>query len=330
MKTLISGIQPTRILTLGNYLGAVKNFVQLQNESTDLDFLIFIADLHAITIPQNPQELKQHIRQLGALYIACGLDPKKIHLFVQSEVKEHAQLGWILDCCSYIGELERMTQFKDKKSKNETAVSGGLLAYPTLMAADILLYDTDIVPIGLDQKQHLELTRNLAERFNHRYGPIFKIPQIYIAPVGAKIASLVDPTKKMSKSDPNPKAYISLLDSKEEIIKKIKSAKTDLDGIVRYDETDKPGVSNLMTILSCITHQSFAQIEQYYEGKGYAVFKQDVADAIIRELQPIQQKYYELLASDELDRILDEGRDYAQNKASQKIRQIENALGLGR
>ena len=205
MKRLLSGIQPTGVVTLGNYLGAIKNFVKLQNELEDIDFLVFIADLHAITVPQNKTELRKNIKTLAALYIACGLDPKKVHLFVQSEVIEHTMLGYMLECNTYIGELERMTQYKDKKVKQIEGVSSSLLTYPVLMAADILLYDSDLVPVGEDQKQHLELTRNIAIRFNNKYGETFVVPEPYIAKQGARVMSLTDPTKKMSKSDPNPK-----------------------------------------------------------------------------------------------------------------------------
>ena len=249
----LSGIQPSGNITLGNYLGAVKNFVKLQNENQFTDFLIFIADLHAITVPQDKTALRKNIRSLVALYLACGLDPNKVHIFIQSEVPAHAELGWVMQCNGYIGELERMTQYKDKKEKMVGGVSVGLLTYPSLMAADILLYDADLVPTGIDQKQHLELTRDLAMRFNSKYGETFNIPSPYIPKEGSKIMSLVDPTKKMSKSDSNPKAYIALLDDLNSIRKKIKSAITDSDGTIKYDVENKPGVSNLLTILSCVS-----------------------------------------------------------------------------
>ena len=231
----LSGIQPSGNITLGNYIGAIRNFVKLQDNKDFTDFLVFVADMHAITVPQDKTKLRANIRSLVALYLACGLDPKKVHIFIQSEVHEHAELAWVLECNGYIGELERMTQFKDKKAKQTEGVSLGLLTYPSLMAAYILLYDADVVPVGQDQKQHLELTRNLAERFNNKYGETFIIPEPFISKDGAKIMSLQDPTKKMSKSDPNPKGYVALLDDINVIKNKIKSAVTDSEGTIRYD-----------------------------------------------------------------------------------------------
>ena len=330
MKRLISGIQPSGNITLGNYLGAVKNFVKLQDELEDTDILIFIADLHAITVPQDRQALRTNIKSLAALYIACGLDPNKVHLFVQSEVPCHTQLGWILECNTYIGELERMTQYKDKKVKQVAGVSAGLLTYPALMAADILLYDVDIVPVGIDQKQHLELTRNLAERFNTKFGDTFKVPEPFLPKVGAKIMSLIEPTKKMSKSDPNPKAYISLLDDLNIIKKKIKSAVTDSDTSIIFDEENKPGISNLITIYSCVTGLSIKEIEEKYKDSNYAVFKEDVANQVVAEIEPIQAKYNQIINSKELDDILDQGRDYATMLATRKMTKVYQKVGLGR
>lgn len=326
----LSGIQPSGNITLGNYLGAVKNFVKLQDREDFTDFLVFIADLHAITVPQDKTELRKNIKSLVALYLACGLNPEKVHIFIQSEVPAHTQLGWILQCLGYIGELERMTQYKDKKEKQTTGVSVGLLTYPSLMAADILLYDADIVPTGLDQKQHLELTRNLAERFNAKYGETFVVPEPFIPETGAKIMSLTEPTKKMSKSDENPKAYIALLDDIAVIRKKIKSAVTDSDGTVKYDPVQKPGISNLLTILSCISGKSIAELELQYKDSNYQVFKEDVAEAVIQEILPIQQKYNELLNSKSIDEILDKGREYATYLANKKINKVYNRIGLGR
>ncbi len=330
MKRLISGIQPTGIITLGNYLGAIKNFVKLQNELEDIDFLVFIADLHAITIPQDPQALRKNIKSLAALYIACGLDPNKVHLFIQSEVLEHAELGHMMQCIGGIGELERMTQYKDKKKRHVEGVSTALLTYPCLMAADILLYDTNIVPVGEDQKQHLELTRDLAIKFNSRFGDTFVVPEPYIADRGARVMSLIDPSKKMSKSDPNPKAYIGLLDDLNQIKNKIKGAVTDLDGKVKYDEENKPGISNLMIIYSCMTGLTYDEIEHKYEGKGYAEFKSDLAEIVINEIKPIQERYNELINSKELDEILDNGRDYATYLARKKMAKVRNKFGIGR
>ena len=326
MKTIFSGIQPSGVLTLGNYIGAMKQFVELQG---DYNCYFCIVDQHAITVPQDRLALRKNIRSLAAFYLAVGIDPNKSTLFIQSEVPAHAQAGWILQCIAYIGELERMTQFKDKSAGKE-AVSAGLLTYPPLMAADILLYSTDIVPVGEDQKQHIELTRDLAERFNKRYGDIFTIPEARIPKIGARIMSLTDPTKKMSKSDPNQKSYITLLDDAKTIEKKVKSAVTDSEGIIRYDKENKPGVSNLLTIYSILANEPIEQLEARYVGKGYGEFKADVAEAIINTLTPIQEKYYELMESTKLDDILDEGAEKANRVASKMLKKMENAIGLGR
>jgi tryptophanyl-tRNA synthetase len=326
MKTIFSGIQPSGVITLGNYIGAMKQFVELQH---DYNCYFCIVDQHAITVPQDRLQLRKNIRSLAALYLAVGIDPNKSTLFIQSEVPAHAQAGWILQCIAYIGELERMTQFKDKSAGKE-AVSAGLLTYPPLMAADILLYNTDIVPVGEDQKQHIELTRDLAERFNKRYGEIFTIPEARIPKIGARVMSLTDPTKKMSKSDPNPKSFITLLDDAKTIEKKIKSAVTDSDGIIKYDKENKPGISNLLTIYSILSNQSIEQLEQQYAGKGYGEFKADLAEVVISALAPIQEKYYELIDSEELDDILDKGAEKANKVASKMLKKMENAIGLGR
>lgn len=326
MKTIFSGIQPSGMITLGNYIGALKQFVELQD---DYNCYFCIVDEHAITVQQDRLELRKNIRSLAALYVAVGLDPAKATLFIQSEVPAHAQAGWMLQCVAYIGELERMTQFKDKSAGKE-AVSAGLLTYPPLMAADILLYNTDIVPVGEDQKQHLELTRDLAERFNKKYHDIFTIPEVRIPKEGARIMSLQEPTKKMSKSDPNQKAFITLLDDPKQIEKKVKSAVTDSDGIVKYDKENKPGVSNLLSICAAFDGVPVAEVEKRFDGKGYGHFKQEVADIIIRNLAPIQSRYYELINSDELDRILDEGAEKARRTAGKTLKKMENAMGLGR
>ena len=330
MRRLISGIQPTGNITLGNYLGAIQNFVKLQDELTDTDILIFVADLHAITVPQEKLALRKNIKSLASLYLACGLDPEKVHLFVQSEVPCHSQLGYIMECTAYMGELERMTQFKDKRVKQVEGVRSSLLTYPALMAADILLYDADIVPVGEDQKQHLELTRNLGERFNEKYGDTFVIPQPFIPKAGARIMSLNDPSKKMSKSDPNPKAYITLLDDLQVTRKKIMSAVTDTEGSIKYDPANKPGVSNLLTIYSCCSGISIPEIENKYIGSGYADFKKDLAEIVCQTIEPIQRKYNEIINSEYLDKVLDDGREYATSLAIRKIRKVYNKIGLGR
>ena len=326
----ISGIQPSGNITLGNYLGAVKNFVKLQDNPEFTDFLVFVADLHAITVPQDKTELRKNIKSLVALYLACGLDPEKVKIFIQSEVPQHSQLGWVLECNGYIGELERMTQYKDKKEKQVAGVTVGLLTYPSLMAADILLYDADTVPVGQDQKQHLELTRDLAIRFNNKYGETFVVPKPYIPEAGAKIMSLTEPTKKMSKSDPNPKAYIALLDDINIIKKKIKSAVTDSDGFIKYDQENKPGISNLLTIMSCVTNLTIKELEEKYKESNYATFKEDVANAVANEILPIQQKYNEIINSKLIDEVLNNGRDYAMYLANKRINKVYNKIGLGR
>jgi tryptophanyl-tRNA synthetase len=326
MQTIFSGIQPSGTITLGNYIGAMKQFTELQDE-----YICYfcIVDQHAITVPQDRVQLRKNIKSLAALYIASGIDPEKVTLFIQSEVPAHAQAGWMMQCVAYIGELERMTQFKDKSTGKE-AVSAGLLTYPPLMAADILLYGTDLVPVGEDQKQHLELTRDLAERFNKKYNDIFTIPEVRIAKVGARVMSLHDPLKKMSKSDPNNKAFISMLDDPKQIEKKIKSAVTDSEGIVKYDKENKPGISNLLSIYSILSGMTVEDIEKEYDGKGYGDFKGDLAKVVVNVIEPIQKKYYELIDSPELDEILDRGAEKAIRAANKMLGKMENAMGLGR
>lgn len=326
MKTIFSGIQPSGTITLGNYIGAMKQFTELQEE---YNCYFCVVDQHAITVAQDKMELRKNIRSLAALYIACGIDPEKSTLFIQSEVPAHAQAGWILQCVTYIGELERMTQFKDK-SHGKEAVSAGLLTYPPLMAADILLYSTDLVPVGEDQKQHLELTRNLAERFNNKYNNIFTVPEVRIPKVGARVMSLQDPLRKMSKSDANLKSFITLLDDPKQIEKKIKSAVTDSDGIVKYDKENKPGVSNLLSIYSILEGSTIEDLEKRYEGKGYGDFKADLAQVVVNAIKPVQDRYYELIDSDELDDILDRGAEKANFTANKMLKKMEKAMGLGR
>lgn len=326
-KRIFSGVQPTGVITLGNYIGAFRQFVEVQDE---YDSIFCIVDQHAITMPQDPKELHENIRKLAATYLAAGIDPNKSTLFIQSEVPAHAQAGWMLQCIASIGELERMTQFKDKSSKENVSVSAGLLTYPPLMAGDILLYNTHLVPVGDDQKQHIELTRDLAERFNKRFGKTFVVPDIQLPKNGARIKSLQDPTKKMSKSDANAKATIRILDDPKQIEKKIKSAVTDSEGVVRFDVENKPGVSNLLIIESSLTGKTVDEVVAKYEGKGYSDFKAGVAEAVINHLAPIQARYKELIDSPELDRILDESRDKANAIASATIDRMEAAMGLGR
>ncbi|MCI1857185.1 MAG: tryptophan--tRNA ligase [Sporolactobacillus sp.] len=326
MARIFSGVQPTSIPTLGNYLGAMKNFVALQKDNA---CIYCIVDEHAITLPQNPEIIRKNIRNLAALYLAMGIDPQHSILFIQSEVPCHAQLGWIMQCTSYLGELERMTQFKDK-SKNQRAIPAGLLTYPPLMAADILLYHAQLVPVGADQRQHLELTRDLAERFNKKYGEVFTIPEAYIPPVGARIMSLAEPRKKMSKSDQNQKATVFILDSEKDIVKKIKSAVTDNEAVIRYDRQHKPGISNLLDIFSICSGRSIAELEAAYRGKGYGALKTDVAEAVVRVLKPIRRRFDDIQQSPELDKILDEGARRAYAIARKTLKAAENALGIGR
>lgn len=326
MQTIFSGIQPSGTLTLGNYLGAIRQFVELQDE---YQCYFCIVDEHAITVPQDRLKLRKNIRSLAALYLASGIDPEKATLFIQSEVPAHTQLGWMLQSISYVGELERMTQYKDKSTGKE-AVSSALLTYPALMAADILLYQANLVPVGDDQKQHMELTRDLAQRFNNRFNDIFTIPEIRIPEVGARIMSLQEPTKKMSKSDENQRGFISMLDEPKQIVKKIKSAVTDSEGIVKYDKENKPGISNLLTIYSSCTGESIEALEKKYEGKGYGDFKQGVANAIVSLLEPIQERYKELIDSPELDTILDEGAERASVIANKTVAKAKKAMGLRR
>src|SRR5690625_3088375 len=307
MKSIFSGIQPSGTLTIGNYLGAIKQFVELQH---DHQCYFCIVDHHAITVPQDPKQLKEHIRSLAALYIASGIDPDKATLFVQSDVSAHTELGWMLQSMTYMGELERMTQFKDK-SEGRNAVSSALFTYPALMAADILLYQANIVPVGDDQTQHLEITRDVAERFNNRFGKTFTIPDIKIPQVGARVMSLQEPTKKMSKSDENVRGFISMLDTPKQMEKKIKSAVTDSDGIVKFDQANKPGVSNLLSIYASCKGISVESAEAYFADKRYGDLKTEVAEAVIETLTPIQERYQQLINSQELNDILTNGAEKA-------------------
>ena len=330
MKRLVSGIKPTGSLTLGNYIGALRQFVKLQDELEDTEFFIFIADLHAITTPQEKQALKKSIKSIAALYIACGLDPNKVNLFVQSEVVEHAVLGYIMESTAYVGEMERMTQYKDKKQKQTEGIRTSLLTYPALMAADILLYDADIVPIGDDQKQHLELTRNLAQRFNHLYGDTFVVPEGFFPKTGARIKSLTEPDKKMDKSAENQKAYILLLDDLNQVKNKIRSAVTDSDTTIKYDLKNKAGISNLLQIYASLTDLSIKDIELKYKDSSYKEFKENLAAIVADTLKPIQERYHEIINSPYLDEVLDQGRQRASEIARKKMFKVYKRIGLGR
>lgn len=322
---MLSGIKPTGELHLGSYIGALSQFVKYQD---DYEVYAFIANLHCITVPQDPEVLQKNLKDCVALYLACGLDPKKATIFLQTDVKEHAQLGYIMCCHTYMGELNRMTQFKDKMAKGEKNLSGGLYTYPALMAADILLYNPDYVPVGEDQKQHVELTRDVAVRMNHRYGDIFKIPEPLIPEVGARIMSLTDPTKKMSKSDDDSKGCIYLLDDPKKARKKIMSAVTDSLAHVHYDPENQPGISNLVQIMSSLNGQSFEEIEKEFDGKGYGDFKKAVAEVVIAKLEEIQTKYNEIIESNQIEEILKEGAKKASAIAEPHLDLIQKAIGM--
>ncbi len=330
MDVVFSGIQPSGDLTLGNYLGALKNFISFQDEK---ECYYCIVNQHAITVPQDAKELHARTRDLAALYIACGLDPAKATIFVQSEVPEHALLGWMMICTASVGEMERMTQYKSKARKEESKegfIPLGLMTYPPLMAADILLYQANLVPVGDDQRQHIEITRDLAQRFNSRYGEVFTLPEMWAPKGGARVMSLQDPTSKMSKSDDNETATIHMLDTPDDIVRKIKRAVTDSLGHVHYDKDAQPGVSNLMSIHAAVSGKTFAEIEAMYEGQGYGVLKKDVADLVVAEMAPIQERYLELCGSSELDAILDDGRERAHEKARKTYDAAIRAMGLYR
>ena len=324
MDHILSGIKPTGQLTLGNYIGAINKFVKLQDSG---ESFLFIADLHALTLPIDPEVLRTNSRDLAAFYLAAGLDPNKSNIFLQSDVSAHAELAIILQNYLYMGELSRMTQFKDKSSKmKEEAIGLGLFAYPVLMAADIVLYDSKVIPVGEDQVQHVELARDLVKRFNNRYGDVLVMPRAEVNKVGARIMSLSDPTKKMSKSD--PKGDIYLKDEPAVMRKKIMSAVTDMEAHVHYDPEKQPGISNLMTILSCLTGKSFEEIEKEFEGKGYGDFKRAVADAVVNELEPLQQRAKAIIESGEVDKVLEKGAKRANEIASQVLARVQKAVGL--
>lgn len=323
---MISGIKPTGELTLGNYIGAIKQFIQYQDE---YELFVFLADLHALTLPIDANELRKNSEDILAIYLACGLDPNKVVIFKQSDIHEHAELGYIMACNSYMGELQRMTQYKDKtqKMKNDS-IPTGIFIYPTLMAADILLYQADFVPVGIDQKQHVELTRDLVIRFNHHYQKdVFALPAPVLPKQGAKITSLSNPLKKMSKSE-SDKGTIYLLEDVQIARKKIMSAVTDSENEIRYDMENKPGISNLLTILSVLTHQSIDDLQQKYQNVGYGQFKKDVADVVCHELETLQQKVQEIKNGHILESILKQGASKASSIASQTLQQVYEVIGI--
>ena len=325
--TIFSGVQPTSVPTIGNYIGAMRQFVTLQD---DYDATYCVVNQHAITVPQKPEDLHRRTRELAALYLALGIDPKKATIFVQSDVPAHAQAAWIILCLTGLGELERMTQYRDKSKKNEN-VSPGLLCYPDLMVADIVLYDAQFVPVGDDQKQHLELTRNFVDRFNQKFGngeSLLVKPEPIIPKAGGRVMSLQDPFSKMSKSDPNPKATISLLDEPAAILKKMKSAVTDSIGEVNYNRETQPAIANLLEIFAAFSGQSIEQLVKEYHSAGYGKFKVALAECIIDHLAPIQAEYQRLLTSNSLDDILADGARKANEKAKATLARMERAIGL--
>ena len=324
-KRIFSGVQPSGVLTLGNYLGAIKNWVTLQD---DYECLYCVVDLHAITVRQVPADLRRHTQEALALYIACGIDPEKSCVFVQSHVPAHAELSWVLGCNTMFGELSRMTQFKDKSQKHADNVNAGLFTYPVLMAADILLYGTDLVPVGVDQKQHVELARDIAGRFNGVYSDTFRMPEPFFVKTGMKIYSLTDPTKKMSKSDPNPKSYVSIIETRDETIKKIKSAVTDSDTCVRYAE-GKDGINNLMSIYSSFTGKDYSEIEREFEGKGYGDFKAAVGEVCADGLENVRNEYARLVKDKAyLDDVMKMGADTASYIARKTLSKVYRKVGF--
>ena len=324
-QVIFSGIQPSGTLTLGNYIGALRNFRTLQE---DYDCLYCVVDMHAITVRQDPAALRRRCNELAAIYIASGLDPDKNLIYCQSHVSAHAELSWVLNCFTYMGELSRMTQFKDKSSKHEENINAGLYTYPVLMAADILLFQTNLVPVGVDQKQHLEICRDIASRFNGVYGDVFTIPEPYITKIGSKILSLQDPSRKMSKSDPED-TYIAILDKPDIIRKKIRRAVTDSEGSIRYDEAGKPGVSNLLTILSTLTGRDIPELEAELDGQGYGVLKDRTAEAVIETLSPIQREFDRLIADKEyLQSVMNRNAERARAIAQRTLSKVYKKVGF--
>lgn len=324
-KVIFSGVQPSGKMTLGNYLGALKSWTDLQHE---FDCYFSMVNMHAITVPQDPEVLRTQTIELLAQFIACGIDPEKNKIFIQSHVHQHAELNWVLSTLTYMGELNRMTQYKDKSKKNEANLNAGLFTYPVLMAADILLYNADVVPVGDDQKQHLELARNLAERFNNRFGDTFVVPDGYFPKGTSRVMSLQEPLKKMSKSDENPKSFILLAEDADTTVKKIKSAVTDSVGIVQYCD-EQPGMKNLLNIYSSMTDKSVDEIVAMYEGKGYGAFKGEMAEAVVEHLRPIREKYNYLLDNrDYLEKIFTEGAKHAELRAQKTLDDVYDKIGF--
>ncbi|MGE4283987.1 MAG: tryptophan--tRNA ligase [Clostridia bacterium] len=324
-KIIFSGIQPSGFLTLGNYIGALKNWIQLQHE---YNCCFSVVDMHSLTVRQDPKELRTRCMEFLMQYIACGIDPEKNLIFFQSHVSAHAELSWILNCYTYMGELSRMTQFKDKSAKHEDNINAGLFTYPVLMASDILLYQTDLVPVGVDQKQHLEIARDIAQRFNGIYGKTFTIPEGYIPEVGAKIMSLQEPNKKMSKSDENENAYIAILDAPDVIRRKVKRAVTDSDNEIKYEE-GKDGINNLLSIYSSITGKTIKQAEEHFQSKGYGQLKEEVAEAVIESLKPIQERYKELMNNkDYVQQIYSASAQKASSIAERTLRKVYKKVGF--
>ena len=325
MKRMLSGIKPTGQLTLGNYIGALKNFVNYQD---DYELIVFIANLHCITVYQDPKELRKNLKDAVALYMACGLDPEKCIIFLQTDVQAHAELGYILSCYTYMGELNRMTQFKDKSAKGETNISAGMYTYPCLMAADILLYNPDYVPVGDDQVQHVELTRDIANRFNNKYSPTFTVPEPLVTKVGARIMSLSDPSRKMSKSEHSDKGCIYLLDDPKIAKKKIMSAVTDSLGIIQLDKENQPGLYNLIEIGSALSGRTMEDIVQEYAGQGYGTLKNYIGDLVAGTLEQIQSRYKDIIESGNLDRIMLEGAQKAERIANKTLAKVKKKIGL--
>ena len=327
-KRLLTGLQPSGELTIGNYIGGIR---QVMNYEKEYETFLFVPDMHSITVPQDPETLHRRVREIVGMYLACGVSATGNHIYIQSEIPQHANLSWILECHAYMGELSRMTQYKAKtEGKKETAIGCGLFTYPVLMASDILLYSADCVPTGADQKQHVELARNLAQRFNSKYGETFVVPEPLIPTVGAKIRDLQYPEKKMSKSAENPKGAIFLNDPEKTIRKKIMSAVTDSDTEVRFDEENKPGVSNLLTIYACFADKTLEETSQHFENARYGDLKKEVAEVVVEKLTVLQDRYAQIMASDLVDETLDRGREEVRPIAEQMYDKVRRLVGFGR